>query len=74
MSFLTILAPKLSAQYSSQEDPTVSWGGYLSDAHAEYVAHAKEFVVTKDSTQPLRGQEMTGSQDLRDENGSSSSR
>jgi len=44
------LAPELRAQYSAQDNPTVSWGGFLSDAHADYVARAKEFVRTQDPT------------------------
>jgi hypothetical protein len=40
------LAPDLRALYSAQDNPTVSWGGFLSDAHADYVARVKQLVPT----------------------------
>lgn len=42
--FLAI-APHLRAQYSAQDNPTNSWGGFLSDAHMDYVAKAKQRVA-----------------------------
>lgn len=45
-----LLAPQLRAQYSAQGNPTTAWGGLLSDAHAAYVAHAKQSVHSESST------------------------
>jgi len=39
------LAPLLKAQYSAQDNPTNSWGGFLGDAHTRYVAQAKQVVA-----------------------------
>ncbi len=38
------LATLLSAEYSVQDNPMSAWGSFLSDAHAEYVDRAKQFV------------------------------
>jgi hypothetical protein len=40
---LLALAPLFRAQYSAQDNPTSSWGSFLSDTHAEHVARAKQF-------------------------------
>lgn len=40
------LAPQLRAHYSAEDNPTNSWGGFLSDAHADYVHRAKQSVAS----------------------------
>ncbi len=46
------LAHSLRVPYSAEDNPTVSWGGFLSDTQADYVARAKQLIPADAPPQP----------------------
>jgi hypothetical protein len=41
---LLSMAPQMSAAYTTSNNPISSWGGFLSEAHTDYVTRARKFV------------------------------